>query len=73
MFGIGGSFPDIVWDGTVVPGSDAQDVLCLADNGDIGFVNLDAANGFAAPSFDVTAHACSLPSLSEIRLQSSVN
>jgi len=50
-----------------------QDVLCLEDNGEIGFVNLDASNGFAAPSFDATAHQCSLPGLSEIRLQTSAN
>jgi len=69
----GQSIPDIVWDGTVVPGSEAQDILCLEDNGEIGFVNLDAANGFAAPSFDAAEHQCSLPSLSEIRLQTSAN
>lgn len=65
--------PDIVWDGTIVPGSEASEILCLANNGDMGFVNLDAANGFAAPSFDSTVHQCSLPSLSEIRLQTSTN
>ena len=69
----GQSIPDIVWDGIVVPGSEAQQILCLANNGEIGFVNLDAANGFAAPSFDATEHQCSLPSLSEINLQSSAN
>ena len=69
----GQSIPDVVGDGTVIPGSDAQDILCLENNGDIGFVNLDAANGFAAPSFDAATHQCSLPGLSEIILQSSAN
>ena len=69
----GQSIPDIVWDGTIVPGSEAQDILCLADNGEVGFVNLDAANGFTAPTFDATEHQCSLPRLSEIRLQTSAN
>jgi parallel beta-helix repeat protein len=69
----GQPIPDIVWDGTVVPGSQSADILCLADNGDVDFVNLDAANGFAAPSFDAADHQCSLPSLSEIRLQTSAN
>lgn len=65
--------PDVVWDGTVKEGREAQEILCLVNNGTIGFVNLDASNGFAAPSFDPSSHQCSLPSLSEIRLQTSVN
>jgi parallel beta-helix repeat protein len=69
----GQPIPDIVWDGTVVPGSQSADILCLANNGDVDFVNLDAVNGFAAPSFDAADHQCSLPSLSEIRLQTSAN
>lgn len=64
--------PDVVWDGTVAPGSEGQDILCLENNGEIGFVNLDAGNGFAAPSFDAAVHQCSMPGLSEIRLQTSV-
>ncbi len=69
----GQPIPDIVWDGTVIPGSKPEDVLCLADNGEVSFVNLDAVNGFATPSFDATAHLCTLPSLSEIRLQTSID
>lgn len=66
----GQPIPDVVWDGTLVPEKQAQDVLCLARNGDISFVNLDASNEFAAPSFDLTVHDCSLPSLSVISLSS---
>jgi parallel beta-helix repeat protein len=62
----GQPIPDVVWDGTVVGGRSAQDILCLQNNGEVGFVNLDAANGFAAPSFDPAAHECSMPSLSRI-------
>lgn len=62
--------PDIVWDGTVVTGSTAQDVLCLQANGAAGFVNLDAPNGFAAPSFDASGHDCTRPGLEAISLQS---
>jgi len=65
--------PDVVWDGTVQPGREAGDVLCLMANENVRFVNLDAPNGFASPSFNTDAHRCSLPSLSEIRLQTSLN
>jgi len=64
----GQAIPDIVWDGTMVPGKSASDILCLGDNGDTSFVNLDAGNGFAAPSFDPSSHSCALPALSEIEL-----
>jgi len=62
--------PDIVWDGITLPGISDEDILCFADNGDISFVNLDAANGFAAPTFDASTHDCSMPSLSVISLSS---
>lgn len=66
----GQPIPDIVWDGTLVPGSGAAQILCLEDNGDMSFVNLDAGNGFAAPSFDPAPHACNLPGLSAVSLNS---
>ena len=62
------SIPDVVWDGILVGGKQAKDILCLAENGEVTFVNLDASNGFAAPSFDTDAHRCSLPRLSVISL-----
>ncbi len=65
--------PDIVWDGTLVPGSSPAQALCLSNNGEVSFVNLDATNGFAAPSFDASSHACTLPSLSVISLSSSAD
>ncbi len=60
--------PDIVWDGTLVPGRMPQQILCLMNNGAARFANLDAGNGFAAPSFDASPHSCTLPSLSVITL-----
>lgn len=69
----GQPIPDIVWDGTLVPGKSAEQILCLANNGDISFVNLDASNGFAEPSFDPSSHACTLPALSVISLSSSAD
>ena len=69
----GQDIPDIVWDGVTVPGADDGAVLCISNNGEAGYVNLDAGNGFAAPSFDSTAHDCSLPSLSVISLSSNAD
>jgi len=66
----GEPIPDVVWDGTLLPGKIPQQILCLAENGQLTFVNLDAGNGFAEPSFDTSAHACSFPSLSVISLSS---
>ena len=68
----GQAIPDIVWDGTVVPGKTADQVLCLGDSNGASFVNLDAGNGFEAPTFDSTVHSCSLPSLSVISLSSAL-
>lgn len=66
----GQAIPDIVWDGTIRDDEEGGEILCLLNNGDISFVNLDASNGFAAPSFDSSVHDCSLPSLSVISLSS---
>lgn len=66
----GQSIPDIVWDGTVIPGKSAPDILCLQNNTGGTFVNLDAMNGFAAPDFDASAHDCAMQPLSTITLSS---
>ena len=60
--------PDVVWDGTMLSGKQANEILCMRQNGEISFVNLDAGNGFAAPNFDTADHNCELPALSEISL-----
>lgn len=64
----GQAIPDIVWDGALQPGSSPQAVLCVQETSAPSFVNLDAANGFVAPSFDLAAHDCALPALSSISL-----
>jgi len=64
------AIPAVVWDGAAVPDKAPQQILCLADNGDLSFVNLDAGNEFAAPSFNIAPHACTLPELPEISLGS---
>jgi parallel beta-helix repeat protein len=64
----GQAIPEVVWDGTTIPGKQSNEILCMRQNGEIRFVNLDASNGFAAPSFDAEQHNCTLPSLAEISL-----
>ena len=64
----GQPIPDVVWDGTMLSGKQANEILCMRQNGEISFVNLDAGNGFTAPNFDTADHNCELPALSEISL-----
>ncbi|MYH47675.1 MAG: hypothetical protein F4008_11355 [Gammaproteobacteria bacterium] len=66
----GQAVPDVVWDGTILPGKTAPDVLCMRGNGDADFVNLDAPGGFAAPSFEIGPHDCSGAELPEVSLAS---
>jgi parallel beta-helix repeat protein len=69
----GQAIPDIVWDGMVLAGKAGNEILCLQEGSDISFVNLDAGNGFAAPSFDASAHDCAMPPLSVISLSTTAN
>ena len=64
----GQAIPDIVWDGAIVPGKTAPEVLCLRGNGDADFVNLDAPGGFAAPSFETGPHDCAGAELPEVSI-----
>ena len=68
----GEAIPDVVWDGTLIPGKQTKEILCMRQNGEFSFVNLDAGNGFSNPSFDSEQHNCSLPSLTEISLSTGV-
>jgi len=62
------AIPAVVWDGAMIPDKAPQQILCLADNVNLSFVNLDAGNGFAEPSFNAANHACLLPQLPEVSL-----
>lgn len=66
----GQAIPDIVWDGMVLGGKTPQQILCIQETPFPTFVNLDASNDFAAPSFDGSVHNCVLPNLSVISLTS---
>jgi parallel beta-helix repeat protein len=61
---IKGSLPDILWDG-VVPrdASGPKTELCISDNQDARFANIDLRGRLARYSTEMTAHECALPSL----------
>lgn len=58
--------PNIVWGGLIKEGGSAEKLICLANNGEESFLNL---NGGASPelaSTDTSAHRCTLPRLPRI-------
>jgi len=55
--------PNIAWGGLLKPGVENRNLICLENNGEDSFVNLNGGN---EPSFDMTAHRCSLPRLNKI-------
>lgn len=61
----GEQIPDVAWGGILKPGVENRDLICLENNGEESFVNL---NGGADPIFDMSAHRCRLPRLAEISL-----
>ncbi|MEZ5489973.1 MAG: parallel beta-helix domain-containing protein [Gammaproteobacteria bacterium] len=62
----GQPIPNIAWGGILKPGTENQDLICLENNGEESFVNL---NGGGDPLFEITAHRCNLPRLSAISLE----
>ena len=65
----GEKIPNVAWGGILKPGVENQDLICLENNGEESFVNL---NGGSEPSFDMSAHRCRLPRLSQITLPHAV-
>lgn len=75
MFGINGSFPDVLWDGYVNPdklvdGKLPEDQRICIDNGDAGIINVDGPNDFANPNTEDADHKCTLPKLPAVELES---
>jgi parallel beta-helix repeat protein len=63
-FGLTGSLPDILWDGTVPAGQDVASMhICIRNNGDADFANIDYAGKLAKFSQDLKPHDCELPVL----------
>ena len=73
MYGLGGSFPDILWDGVADPqhsdgGAIRPEFAICVDNGDAGVINVDLANGSENVSTDMSQHQCTHPKLPAINL-----
>lgn len=71
---LGTPFPDVLYDGIVdknkmVDGKLPDDKkICIHDNGEITFANIDAANAMKNIDRDISAHKCSFPSLPPIKI-----
>ena len=69
MYGMTGSFPDVLWDGfyNEDKSKDVAMRICV-NNGDVGVINADGPGGYKAPSKDRSMHDCDLPKLSPVKL-----
>jgi parallel beta-helix repeat protein len=66
-FGLTGSLPDILWDGAMAKGHDVAGTrLCIRNNGDANFANIDYAGKLAKFSTDMKPHDCELPVLQPV-------
>ena len=65
------SVPDVLYDGIVDPvnGSNTENKICLKNNGDITFANIDAQNNFKNIATDINAHNCDLEQLPQVQFQ----
>jgi hypothetical protein len=65
--------PEILYDGIIDPAlGDAPDmtsILCMRNNGEVGFANLDAFNDFENVTQDQSVHDCTMDPLPKVRLQ----
>ncbi len=67
MFGLGGSLPDIMWDGYVNAALPADTLRLCVQNGAAQVVNVDGPGGYKNPSMDQSAYDCTLPTLPEVK------
>lgn len=72
VYGINGSFPDVLWDGYADPKTQAgnaaspDDRICIQDAN--GMLNADGPHGYKNPSTDIKPFQCSLPKLPAVVL-----
>lgn len=65
--GAEGGVPDIIWDGVLARGSDAAQMeICIAENGDADFANIDLRGEATTISRDLAPHRCKLAGLPEV-------
>ena len=74
MFGLSGSFPDILWDGYVNPdkvdagGQHLPAYAICVDNGDAEVLNADLGNGSANVVVGLGQHECTHERLPAVQL-----
>ena len=67
MYGLSGSFPDVLFDGYVNPQRKEGPQICL--RGVSGVLNADGPGGYKNPSKDAKPYDCTLPSLPAVDLK----
>lgn len=73
LFGIGGHFPDILWDGyqdskNLVNGLPPADERICIQNGNVEVLNADGPHKYDNPKVDKTSFQCELPKLPAVEL-----
>ncbi len=73
MFGLTGSFPDVLWDGyyneeRFPDGAFPDDQRICINNGDAVMLNADSPNGNKSPNVEMANHSCDLRKLPPISL-----
>ena len=73
-FGLGGSLPDILWDGAIdqkkfVDGKLPEGLKLCIENEGVGIINVDVQGNYENISTDISAHNCSLKKLPQIVLE----
>jgi len=72
VYGLGGHFPDVLWDGYSDPKDlvnglpPANDRICIQDIN--GVLNADGAHDYKSPSTDTKPYQCTLPKLTPVVL-----
>ena len=64
----GKNVPHIVWDGIAEGKEKDKRLLCIANNSNATFANIDAENNFKNISRNMNAHDCTLSSLSPVQI-----
>jgi hypothetical protein len=64
----GKDVPHIVWDGIIDDKAKDKKVLCISNNTNASFANIDAENNFKHISRDMNAHDCNLSPLAAVQI-----
>lgn len=66
MFGLTGSFPNIIWDGYLKPNEEVS--FCISGEYETSVLNVDAPNNYENPEVARDPYLCELPMLSTVKL-----